>query len=51
MTYPFSDSQSRQTWSNFPAQQVPRKGVALSALDADAKTAAMALVKTMLAQC
>ena len=48
VTYAFSDNQSRQTWSNFPAQQVPRKGVALSDLSASAKSAAMALVKTML---
>jgi hypothetical protein len=48
VTYDFSDNQSRQTWSNFPAQQVPRKGVALSDLDDTAKSAAMALVKTML---
>ena len=48
VTYAFTDNQSRQTWSNYPAQQVPRKGVALSDLDDTAKTAAMALVKTML---
>jgi hypothetical protein len=48
VTYDFSDNQSRQTWSNFPAQQVPRMGVALSDLDSTAKPAAMALVKTML---
>ncbi len=48
VTYAFSDNQSRQTWSNFPAQQVPRKGVALSDLSAAAKAAAMGLVKTML---
>jgi hypothetical protein len=48
VTYAFSDNQSRQTWSNYPAQQVPRKGVALSALTGTAKAAAMALVKTML---
>ncbi len=48
VSYDFADNESRQTWSNFPAQQVPRKGVALSDLDDDAKTAAMALVKTML---
>ncbi|SQD93967.1 conserved exported hypothetical protein [Parafrankia sp. Ea1.12] len=48
VSYDFTDNESRQTWSNFPAQQVPRKGVALSDLDDDAKAAAMALVKTML---
>ena len=48
VTYPFTDNQSRQTWSNFPAQQVPRKGVALSELDDSEKAAVMALVKTML---
>ncbi len=48
VAYAFTDNQSRQTWSNYPAQQVPRKGVALSSLSGTAKTAAMALVKTML---
>ena len=48
VSYDFSDNQSRQTWSNFPAAQVPREGVALSDLDDDAKSAVMALVKTML---
>lgn len=48
VSYEFTDNESRQTWSNFPAQQVPRKGVALSDLDTNAKAAAMALVKTML---
>ncbi|MCK9877943.1 DUF3500 domain-containing protein [Frankia sp. Ag45/Mut15] len=48
VSYDFADSESRQTWSNYPAQQVPRKGIALSELDGDAKPAAMALVKTML---
>ena len=33
MTYPFTDNQSRQTWSNFPATAVPREGIALSDLD------------------
>jgi hypothetical protein len=50
VTYDFTDNESRQTWSNFPAQQVPRKGVALSDLDDEAKAAAMALVKTMLSE-
>lgn len=48
LSYDFSDNQSRQTWSNYPAAQVPRKGVALSALSDQAKTAALALVRTML---
>ncbi len=48
VVYDFSDNQSRQTWSNYPAAQVPRKGVALSSLDAGAKAAALAVVKTML---
>ena len=50
VTYDFTDNESRQTWSNFPAAQVPRKGVALSDLDDTAKAAAMALVKTMLSE-
>jgi hypothetical protein len=48
VVYEFTDNQSRQTWSNFPAQQVPRKGVALSALSDTSKAAALAVVKTML---
>ncbi len=46
--YDFSDNQSRQTWSNYPSQQVPRKGVALSDLTDTSKAAALAVVKTML---
>jgi hypothetical protein len=48
IVYAFSDNQSRQTWSNYPAAQVPRKGVALSALSDASKAAALAVVKTML---
>ncbi|MFY0405412.1 DUF3500 domain-containing protein [Solicola sp. PLA-1-18] len=47
-TYDFSDNQSRQTWSNYPASTVARKGIALTDLSAESKTAAMAVVKTML---
>jgi len=50
VTYDFSDNQARQTWSNYPATQVPREGVALSDLDDAAKAAALALVKTMLSE-
>lgn len=50
VVYDFTDNQSRQTWSNYPAQQVPRKGVALSDLSASSKAAALAVVKTMLSQ-
>lgn len=50
VVYDFTDNQSRQTWSNFPAAQVPRKGVALSTLSDAAKTAALAVVKTMLSE-
>ena len=48
VTYAFTDNESRQTWSNYPAQQVPRKGIALADLSAKQKTAALAVVKTML---
>ena len=48
VVYDFTDNQSRQTWSNYPAAQVPRKGVALSALSDTSKAAALAVVKTML---
>lgn len=48
VTYDFSDNESRQTWSNYPAQQVPRKGVALADLSDESKAAALAVVKTML---
>jgi hypothetical protein len=48
VVYAFTDNQSRQTWSNYPAAQVPRKGVALSTLSDTAKAAALSVVKTML---
>ena len=48
VVYDFTDNQSRQTWSNYPAAQVPRKGVALSTLSDSSKAAALAVVKTML---
>jgi len=50
VVYDFTDSQSRQTWSNYPAAQVPRKGIALSALSDTAKAAALEVVKTMLSE-
>lgn len=50
VVYDFTDNQSRQTWSNYPAQQVPRKGVALSDLSDTSKAAALAVVKTMLSR-
>jgi hypothetical protein len=46
--YDFSDNQSRQTWSNYPATQVPRMGVALAALSADQQQAALAILRTAL---
>ncbi len=48
VVYAFTDNASRQTWSNYPAAQVPRKGVALSTLSDTSKAAALALVKTVL---
>ena len=48
--FDFTDNESRQTWSNYPAAQVPRKGVALSDLSDSAKAAALAVVKTMLSE-
>ncbi|HEY0240910.1 MAG TPA: DUF3500 domain-containing protein [Friedmanniella sp.] len=48
VVYAFTDNQSRQTWSNYPAAQVPRKGVALSTLGDASRAAALAVVKTML---
>ncbi|WP_219824169.1 DUF3500 domain-containing protein [Actinokineospora auranticolor] len=47
-TFDFTDNVSRQTWSNFPASNVPRKGIALTDLSEASKSAAMAVVKTML---
>lgn len=44
----FTDNQSRQTWSNYPTTTVARKGIALSELSDASKTAALAVVKTML---
>ena len=49
-TFDFTDNQSRQTWSNFPASTVPREGVPLSDLDDTQKAAALAVVKAMLSE-
>jgi hypothetical protein len=49
-SYDFTDNQSRQTWSNYPASTVPRMGIPLSALDDSAKAAALAVVQTMLSE-
>jgi len=48
VVYAFTDNAARQTWSNYPSAQVPRKGVALSTLSDTSKAAALAVVKTML---
>ncbi|WP_399343581.1 DUF3500 domain-containing protein [Umezawaea sp. Da 62-37] len=47
-TFDFGDNQSRQTWSNFPAATVARKGIALTDLGDGSKAAALAVVRTML---
>ncbi len=44
----FSDNQSRQTWSNYPATVVARKGVALKDLSEAQRTAAFAMLKVAL---
>ena len=49
-TFEFTDNQSRQTWSNFPASTVARKGVPLTDLDDAQKAAALAVVETMLSE-
>jgi Protein of unknown function (DUF3500) len=46
--YDFTDNQARQTWSNFPATAVPRKGIALSDLTAEQQKAALAVVQVAL---
>jgi hypothetical protein len=46
--YDFTDNQSRQTWSNFPATAVARPGIALSDLTADQQKAALAVVQVAL---
>jgi Protein of unknown function (DUF3500) len=46
--YDFTDNQSRQTWSNYPSTQVPRKGVKLGDLSADQQQAALAILQTAL---
>jgi hypothetical protein len=46
--YDFTDNQARQTWSNFPATAVPRKGIALSDLTADQQKSALAVVQVAL---
>ncbi|MFD0524313.1 DUF3500 domain-containing protein [Paractinoplanes durhamensis] len=44
----FTDNQSRQTWSNFPASTVARKGVALKDLSEAQRAAALAMMKVAL---
>ncbi|GAA2709622.1 hypothetical protein Apa02nite_081510 [Actinoplanes palleronii] len=44
----FTDNQSRQTWSNYPATTVARKGVALKDLSETQRTAVMAMLKVAL---
>ncbi|WP_436535468.1 DUF3500 domain-containing protein [Actinoplanes sp. HUAS TT8] len=44
----FTDNQSRQTWSNFPASTVARKGVALKDLSETQRAAALAMMKVAL---
>ncbi|MEV6349543.1 DUF3500 domain-containing protein [Actinoplanes sp. NPDC051851] len=44
----FDDSQARQTWSNYPATVVARKGVALKDLTEAQRTAAFAMMKVAL---
>jgi hypothetical protein len=46
--YGFTDNQARQTWSNFPATQVPRPGIALSDLTPEQLNAASAVLRTAL---
>jgi hypothetical protein len=46
--YDFTDNKARQTWSNFPASNVPREGVQLSALSADQLKAAYAVMQVAL---
>jgi hypothetical protein len=45
---PFTDHQSRQTWSNYPSTQLPRKGIALSALSVPQREALTRLLTTAL---
>lgn len=46
--YKFTDNQSRQTWSNYPQSQVPRKGVKLTDLSAAQQKAALAILQVAL---
>ncbi|WP_099023499.1 DUF3500 domain-containing protein [Mycolicibacterium palauense] len=46
--YDFSDSQARQTWSNYPAGTVPREGIALADLTSEQLDAAYAVLKVAL---
>jgi len=44
----FTDHQSRQTWSNYPASQVARPGIALADLTEEQQQAALAVVQVAL---
>ena len=46
--YAFTENKARQTWSNFPATQVPREGIVLSDLTAEQQTAAATVLRTAL---
>ncbi|BCY09864.1 DUF3500 domain-containing protein [Actinoplanes sp. L3-i22] len=48
VSFDFTDNQSRQTWSNYPATTVARKGVALKDLTEAQRTAALAMLKVAL---
>jgi hypothetical protein len=49
-TYDFDETVARVTWSNYPASNVPRSGIALGDLNAKQKAAALAVVKAFSSQ-
>ena len=48
--FAFDDQQQRQRWSNFPVRMVPRAGLSMGELTAAQRTAAMALLSSVLSQ-
>lgn len=46
--FAFDDEKQRQRWSNFPTGFVPRGGISLKEMNADQRSAAMALVSSVL---
>lgn len=50
VSYAYDDEKQRARWSNFPVQMTPRGGIALKDMTAPQRTAAMAMMSTVLSR-